>query len=482
MGALRDKTVKGMKWNAIGKFSTQGVNFLVGLVLARLLSPSDYGVIGMVAVFFSIAQTFIEGGFGSALIRKKECSDIDYSTAFYCNIFVALLCCVVLSLVSPFIADFFDTPILEDVIKVLSLNTLIGAAGIVYTSQLTRDVNFKAQAKVSLASSFVSGLVGVLFAYNGFGVWSLVFQNLTATIVRVVCLCLVTKWIPKFHVSYRTLRYLLGFGSKILAANMLHSIYCNLTTFLIGKLYTAKDLGYYSRGESLSSFASSNIAGVIQNVTYPVLSKLQSDDDRLILLYRRFIAVTSLVVFFIMFILAALAKPLVATLLTEKWMEAVIFLQVFCFAYMFDHICYMNLNILYVKGHSNLVLRLEIIKKTISISMILIAIKFGVLAICIARALYAQIAVIANTYYSGKLYGLGYIEQVKDYGKYFIFSAISVVPAYLITFTSLNSIIQLIVGGTMALLIYYCMLRNDSNLKELLEIIKSNLFGKKIGM
>lgn len=472
MGELKDKAISGVKWNAIGRFSTQGVNFVIGLILARLLSPSDYGVVGMVGIFFAIAQTFIDSGFGSALIRKNDCTDTDYSTAFYFNILVGFVCSILLCIASPFIANFFKTPILKDLIKVMSLNMLIGSFAIVQGTKLTHAVDFKSQSIVNLLTAILSGSIGIVMAYKGFGVWSLVFQQLIATALRVLFLYIATKWVPKREFSKDSFKYLFNFGSKILTASLLHTIYANMTTMIIGKFYSAKDLGYYSRGESLATYPSTNITGILQSVTYPVLSKIQDDDEQLIRAYRKLISMTSLVIFFGMFLLAALAKPLIVTLLTDKWLDSVIYLQVFCFAYMFDHICALNLNILYVKGYSNLVLKLEIIKKVISISMIIAAVPFGVLAICVARALYAQFAVIINTYYTGQLFNLGYIKQVRDFYKYLVFAFVSVIPAVLISLTSYNSIVQLLVGSCMSVGIYLFILRRDRCLKELLILVK----------
>lgn len=476
MGELKDKAISGVKWNAIGRFSTQGVNFVIGLILARLLSPSDYGVVGMVGIFFAIAQTFIDSGFGSALIRKNDCNDADYSTAFYFNIIVAIVCSICLSLVSPYIADFFNTPILKDIVRVMSLNMLVGSFAIVHSTKLTHSIDFKSQAKVGLVTAIISGAAGILMAYKGFGVWSLVYQNLIATIVRVILLFIYTKWVPQWKFSKESFRYLFGFGSKILTASLLHTIYSNMTTLIIGKAYTAKDLGFYTRGQSLASFPSTNISGILQSVTYPVLSKIQDDDKHLIESYRKLISMSSMVIFFGMFLLAALAKPLILALLTDKWLNAVIYLQIFCFGYMFDHINSMNLNILYVKGYSNLVLKLEIIKKTISISMILAAIPLGPLAICIAGTLYTQIAVVVNTYYTGKLFGMGYIKQMKDFIKYFIASCVSVFPAFIMTYMSISYILQLIIGGLFSCFIYYYINRKDLCWNQLLSLLKQLKF------
>ena len=470
MGELRDKTVSGVKWSAIGRFSTQGIGFLIGLILARLLSPADYGVVGMVGIFFAIAQTFIDSGFGSALIRKTDCTDADYSTAFYFNAVVGLLCCVILSFASPIIADFFNTPILADIVIVMSINMFIGSLSIVQGARLTAAIDFKSQAKISLITTILSGILGIAMAYNGFGVWSLVWQGVFANLLRTVLLLIITKWYPKWQFSKESFRYLFNFGSKILTASLLHTIYANMTTMIIGKYYSARDLGYYSRGESLAALPSTNITGILGSVTYPILSKIQDDDERLIAVYRKYIAITSMVIFFGMSLLAALAEPLVITLLTDKWTNSVIFLQVFCFALMFDHLCQLNLNILYVKGRSDLVLKLEMVKKTISIAMIITSIPFGVLAICISRAIYTQIAIVINTYYTGKLYGLGYFAQVGDFIKYLFFSLVSVLPAYLFSFTEYHSIIVLVVGTLIACVIYWLLVRQDAYFVEIVSV------------
>lgn len=475
MGELKNKTLSGVKWSAIGRFSNKGVSFVIGLLLARMLSPLDYGVVGMLGVFFAIAQTFIDSGFGTALIRKKDCTEEDFSTAFYFNIGVGFISFLILFLSAPLIANFFDTPILKDVARVLAINLFLNSLTIVQYAKLKIALNFKLSAKVSIITTILSGIVGLAMAYMGFGVWSLVFQSVSSGIISTILLWIATKWRPQRTFSKRSFKYLFGFGSKILTASLLHTVYSNLTTIIIGKFYTAKDLGYYSRGESLATFPSSNVTGILQNVTYPILSKLQDDDTRLIKVYRKYISMASMIIFFGMFLLAALAKPFILTLLTDKWANSIIYLQVFCFAWMFDHLCVLNLNILYVKGRSDLVLRLEVIKKTISISMIIAAIPFGVLAICISRAIYTQIAVIINTYYTGKLYGLGYFDQVRDFSKYLISSIFAVLPAYLLTFTNLHNIAILAIGGISACAIYWLLLRKDSNFNEVVSLVKDFL-------
>lgn len=273
MGELKEKTLSGVKWNAIGRFSTQGVSFVISILLARILTPSDYGVVGMIGIFMAIAQTFIDSGFGSALIRKKDCTEEDFSTAFYFNIVVGIVCYLLLFFSAPLIANFFDTPILRDIVRVLSINLFLNSLSIVQSAKLTAAVDFKSQAKVSLAATIVSGCVGLAMAYSGFGVWSLVYQSVSSSLVRTILFWIITKWRPLHTFSKQSFKYLFGFGSKILSASLLHTIYANLTTILIGKFYTPKDLGFYTRGESLAKLPSSNLTGILQSVTYPIFPK-----------------------------------------------------------------------------------------------------------------------------------------------------------------------------------------------------------------
>lgn len=473
MGELRDKTISGVKWTAIGRFSTQGIGFVIGLILARKLSPSDYGIVGMISIFIAIAQTFIDSGFSSALIRKEDRTDVDYSTAFYFNFVVGVVSYAILFFFAPLIANFFATPILKDVVRVVSINLFLNSLTIVQGAKLNIALDFKSQAKVSLITTIISGAIGIAFAYNGYGVWALVYQSVSSSLLRVILLWSITKWSPSIVFSTNSFKSLFSFGGKILSAGLLHTFYTNFITLVIGKFYTPKDLAFYSRGESLASLPSTNITGILQSVTYPVLSKLQNEDNRLIAVYRKYIAISSMIIFFGMCLLAALAKPIILFLLTAKWAEAIIYLQIFCFALMFDHLCQLNLNILYVKGRSDLVLRLEIIKKTISITMIIIAIPFGVLAICIARALYSQVAVYINTYYTGRLFGLGYVSQIKDFGKYFIGSLIAVLPAYLLTFSTIPNFVVIIIGAVLACAIYWLFFRYDERFKDIISIIKN---------
>jgi len=457
--SIKNQTVSGVKWATISRFTNIGISFVVGIILARLLTPADYGILGVYGIFFAIATTFIDSGFASALIQRKNLTNTDCSTIFYFNIAIGVLFYLIFFFTSPLIADFFAMPILEDIIKVTALNLLIGSLCIVQRTLYRRQVDFKTIGIAEVISNFCSGIVGISFAYYGYGVWALVYQQLTNSILNSVLLWILSKWRPLFVFSWKSFKEMFAYSGNILATGLLWTIYSEGRSFAIGKFYSHVELGLYTHGTKLSSLLSSNITGILQSVTFPILAKIQDDDERLINVYRKYIKFTSMIIFFLMFLLATVAEPLIKFLYTDKWMGAVIYTQIIVFSLIFDHISQLNLNIYYVKGKTSIVLRLEIIKRIISFAILIASIPFGVIAICLSTVIYAQIALLLNTYYTGKLFNYGFIEQWKDFGSYFIVSAISMIPSYLLTFLNLPDIVLLIICSIVALIIYIGILR-----------------------
>lgn len=475
MKSVKQETLSGVKWTAIEKFSVQGIQFLLGLIMARLLSPSDYGTVGMLAIFFAVSQTFIDSGFGNALVRKIDRTETDFSTVFYFNIVVSVACYILLFTIAPWVGSFFNMSILCPILRVQSINLILNSMMGIQVAKLTIDINFKALAKRSLWSSIVSGVFGIILAYNGFGVWALVYQSILSTFINLVFIWIYCKWKPRREFSWQSFRELFSYGSKLLLSGLLNTIYVNLTPIIIGKYFSPRDLGFYSRGTHLARYSGDNINGVLQRVTFPVFAKLQNDDEHLIHAYRKYISITSMCIFYGCVLMASIGKPLVLLLLSSKWAEAIIYLQIFSFSIMFDHINSINLNLLQVKGRSDLFLRLEIIKKTISTIILFASIPFGVIGICISKVIYTQIAVFINTYYTGKLFHLGYIDQFRDFGGYLILSIIACVPAYLLTFLDIPYIVTLILGASTSTILYFIFLRKNKYMHEVLETIKSKL-------
>ncbi|WP_295070488.1 lipopolysaccharide biosynthesis protein [uncultured Fibrobacter sp.] len=477
MSSLKQQTINSAKWNFFDRIASQAVNFILGIIIARFLAPSDYGTVGVLAIFLSISQTFIDSGFSAALIRKKNPTEEDFSTIFYFNFTVSLIAYALLFFSAPWIADFFKIPILQSVVKVQAITLIINAIMAVQVAMLNIKLDFKSLAKRNVTSSIFSGICGIILAYLGYGIWALIFQQIIAATVSLIFICMVCHWYPKTKFSIKSFKELGSFGSRLLAASLLHTIYLNLTTFAIGKFYSAKDLGFYSRGFQFASVPNTAINGVLGTVTYPIMAKIQDDEEHLIYVYRKYIKITSLCIFIFSGILCALAKPIILLTLTDKWSAAIIFLHLFAFSCAFDHLSTINLNLLKVKGYSNLYFRLEVIKKAIAISILFAAIPFGVIAICLSKLIYNQIAVIANTYYTGKLFHMGYIQQMTDIFPFLIRCIIACLPAYAITFLKMPHIVTIILGSCISLFLYWFMLRNNPEMKELVDLIKQK-FGK----
>lgn len=412
--SLKSKTVKGVVWSAVERFSTAGISFVFGLILARLLMPSDYGVLAMLAIFMAIAQTFIDSGFSNALIRKPDRTEKDNATVFYFNIVVGIVCYVLLFFSAPFIARFYNTPILVPVTRVVGLNLLFNSLCVVQQALLTVRIDFKTQAKISLSSAVISGFVGIYFAYRGFGVWALAIQTVGATLIRTILLWILAKWRPKASFSKASFKSLFSYGSKLLASGLLDTVYNNLYTIIIGKRFTSASLGVYARADQWGQFLSVNITGILQRVTFPVLSTIQNEDERLSTNYRKFLRVSGFVIFPLMVGLAAVADPMVRLILTDKWAGTIPLLQILCFALMWYPIHAINLNLLQVKGRSDLFLKLEIYKKIIGVSILIVTVPMGLTALCVGRVASSLIALALNTYYTGKIIHLGYFRQMKD--------------------------------------------------------------------
>jgi len=476
MASVKEDTIKSVKWSAIEKFSTQAMQFVLGLIMARLLLPSDYGTVGMLAIFIAVSQTFVDSGFTNALIRKLDRTETDYSTVFFFNLGVAVLFYTLLFVCAPFIADFFQVPILSPILRVQSTTLIFGALMGVHNAKLTIKLDFKALAQRSVLSTLISGIVGVFCAYYGMGVWALVVQTVLGQVINMVFVWMYLRWKPQITFSWPSFREMGSFGSKLLASSLLQTIYTNLTTLVVGKFFTAKELGYYNRGTQFATLPVNTMNSVIGKVVYPILVNIQNDDKHLVSVYRKYICFMSIPIFFGCMLLASIAKPMILMLLTEKWAQAIIYLQIFAFAIMFDHICSINLELLKVKGRSDLFLRLEIIKKTISIIILFASIPFGVIGVCVSKIIYTQIAVFINTYYTGKLFNLGYFVQLKDFSGYFFWSVLACVPGYLIcTYTNLPNVLTLLIGLVLGTVLYILFLRKDVCAIEIYDMLSAKI-------
>lgn len=412
--SLKNKTLKGTIWSSIERFSVQGISFLVMIIMARVLTPEDYGLVGMLTIFIAISQALIDSGFSQALIRKQDRSEIDNSTVFYFNIAVGCILYLILFFSAPLIARFYNEPVLVPLTRVISLSVVINSFVVVQRALLTVKIDFKTQAKASLTASIVSGVVGIIMVYTGWGVWSIVWYQISNLLINVALLWVFSKWRPTWQYSWASFRELFGFGSKLAISAILDTLYQNVYLIVIGKVFKAADLGYYTRAHQFASFPSSNLTGIIQRVTFPVLCTIQDDDDRLRDVYRRFLRLSAFIIFPLMAGLAAVAHPLVVILLKEQWAFTAVLLQIVCFSMMWYPIHAINLNLLQVKGRSDLFLKLEIWKKCIGVAILCATVPFGLVAMCFGSIASSIIALIINTYYTGKLIQVGFLTQMRD--------------------------------------------------------------------
>lgn len=474
MTTLKEKTVKGVIWSSIDRFSTQGISFVFSMLIARMLLPSDYGVIAMLGIFMAVSQCFIDSGFGAALIRKKDRTETDFCTVFYFNIVVSCLFYGLLWLASPYIARFYDMPLLESVTKVWGLNLIVGAFGGIQNSQLSIAIDFKSRAKISVITTLFTGAIGLWLAYRGYGVWALVYQGLASAILRCILLWCIVRWVPKFIFSWKSFRELFSFGSKLLASGLIDTIYNNIYTLVIGKFYSASSLGVYSRANHLAQFPSSNITGVLQNVTFPVLSTIQDEEDRLASAYRRFLRLSAFVVFPLMLGLSAVADPFIRLVLTDKWAGSIYLLQIICFSLMWYPIHAINLNLLQVKGRSDYFLKLEVYKKIMGISILCITIPLGLVAMCYGRVLGSVISLFFNTYYTKKIIGYGFTDQMRDLAHVLIHALVMYAFVWLVVQWLPGLWLQLIVGILVGMAYYLigAYLMKFDELNELLALIK----------
>ena len=480
MSSMASKSIHGIIWSAVERFSLQGVQFFIGIILARLLSPSDFGMIGMLSIFLGVSQTFIDCGFSSALIRQKDVTEEDYGTTFLINLTISIFAFTILFFAAPFVAEFYNMPELRSVMRAVSITLIINALYAVHKVKLTRKVDFKTQSKASFCAAIISGIFGICLAYKGFGVWSLVYQSICNSTLNLILMTILLKWHPSISFSKKSFHTLFGFGSKLLIASIISSIYSNLYNIVIGKQYSASNLGYYTRADHLGNFPSQNIAGILYRVTFPILSQLQDDSERLRAIYIKYLQITCFAVFPLMLGLAALAKPLIIILLGEKWLPSVILLQILCFGLMFDPICNINLNLLYVKGRSDLVLKLEIIKKTIAVTILISSLSFGLTGLCIGRAIYGVVATLLNMTYTKSFINLSIWGQAKLIFPALILSLLMAACSFSITLLDIASPIQLGIGIISGMMLYLITAKafKMSALEYIWGLAKSKLFKK----
>lgn len=469
MSGLKEKTVSGVGWSAADNLISYAVSFIVSIILARLLTPDDYGLLGLIGIVTAISTTITTAGFNNALIRKKSPTNDDYNTVFIFNLLTSIVLYVVLYFLSPAIARFFGRSELVALTRVSSISIIIGSLALTQRVQLTKRIDFKTQMKITLVASVISGIVGIILAILGFGVWALVAQHLSSSLIGTALLWAFNKWTPDFRFSKASFRELFGYSWKILLSRLIDTIWKELYQVVVGKFYSPATLGQYTRAKHFASFFSLNLTSVVQRVTFPVLSEVQDEKCRMLSAYRRMIKVTMFVTSISMFFLGAVSEPFIYCLIGPKWHEAATYLPYICISMSLYPLQAINLNMLQVQGRSDIFLILEIIKKVIGIAPLAVCVFVGIKWMLIVNIFTSIIAFFLNSYYTGKNLGYTSLMQLKDiapsYGIAFLIAFLVFFLKYLPISYYLVFPIQLLMGFLVA-----WFLLEKSNLAEYREI------------
>ena len=443
---IKNKEVNSILWSGIERFSAQGAQFLLSILIARLVTPSDYGLIAMLTIFLSVAQQFVDSGFSNAIIQKTDRKEIDYYTVFYFNLIISIIIYAVLFWCSPYIAIFYSEPDLEIVAKWIGLNIILTAFYIVPRTKFVIDLNFKIQTKTSFVAVVVSGVVGIVLASYGYGVWALVVQSLLNSLISLSLYWGLSKWKLKFIFSWFSFKTLFSFGYKLLVVGMLHVIFANIYTLIIGRRFAVTDVGYFNRSQTFATFPSVNITSIICRVLYPIQCHVQNDDYLFKRKFIQYLRATIYIVFPLMICLCVLAKPFILVVLNEKWLSISSILSILCIAYMWYPLTALNWQLLTAKGRSDLALKAEIVGKVLSILILLLTLPFGIMVICYGIIIANVVDIIIIIYYARKITGIGYLLELRILYPIVFISLIMSGGMYVTQFLFVNPYLQLIIG------------------------------------
>ena len=479
--SLKDKTLIGTAWSAADAFLGQGVTFLVGIVLARLLSPDEYGLIGICVIFNTVLCGIVDSGFSTALIRKKEVSDEEYNTMFITNMAISVVLYALLFFASPFVAHFFDRIELTSLLRVTSLVLIFNALSITQVTILTKRIDFKTKTKASLISAIASGIIGIAMAFGGFGVWALVGQMVSKSLIYTVCLWIFNKWIPRLEFSRGSFSYMWGFGWKMLVSGLLNNVWNQLYQVVVGKFYSPATLGHYTRANEYASIFSSNLTSIVQRVSYPVLSEIQDERTRMVEAYRKIIKTTMFATFVCMFGLGAISEPMIYCIIGPQWEQAATFLPLICISMSLYPLHAINLNMLQVLGRSDIFLYLEIIKKVIAIGPICIGIFVGIYWMLIASIVTGIICYFLNSYYTGKKLGYSSWMQIRDVAPSFGIACAVALSVYFLKYLPVSNwlILPLQLAVGMLVFVAACKVSKNAEYSEVKGMLRSLVASRK---
>lgn len=467
--SLKDKTVRGVGWSAADTFLGQGVTFIVGLVLARLLSPDEYGLIGIVTIFTSILLGFVDCGFSNALIRKQETDDEDYNTMFIVNLGISIIMYVLLFVSAPFIAHFFGRPQLIGLVRVTGLLLIIQSLSIVQDTILKKRIDFKTKTKASVLSAIFSGIVGIGMAFWGLGVWSLVGQQLSRQLVYTISLWMFNKWWPRLKLNVESLHYMWSFGWKLMLSGFLDRLWMQLYQVVVGKCYNPATLGQYTRSKEYASIFSSNLTNIVQKVTYPVLSQIQDNQERMVNGYRRIIKITMFITSIIMIYMGAVSEPLIYCLIGPKWQQAASFLPLICISMSLYPLHAINLNMLQVQGRTDIYLYIEVVKKVIAVIPICLGIFVNIYWMLLGTIITGIIAFFLNSYYTGKKLGYSSWMQIKDVTPSYVVAFIVAFSVYFFKYLPISNWIILPIQFIVGMIVFF-VICESTQMEEYIEV------------
>ena len=475
---------KGFFWSAVERFSIQGINFLLSIIIARIVSPSAYGLIVMIQVFLSFSQLFIDGGFANALIQKPDRDEKDYCTVFIFNMVVAVSLYLLFFLIAPYIADFYEEPQLISITRVISLNLIFSSLSIVQKTRLIINLDFKTQTRAGLISVIISGAVGIICAFNGMEVWALIIQGLLNQLLISIALMYYSRWRPMFIFSVRSFKRLFSFGSKLMLSNILTNIYINLNNLFIGKKFTSADLAFYNRGFTLSQFPSVNLADVMNRIIYPVLSGVQDDMKMIRKEYFKYLHMAHYIILLLMGLLIVLAEPLVRVLLTDKWLDAVPYIQIFSINFMFYPIIQQSCNPVAAIGHSGILLKYQLLKRGVSLAILIYTITISIRAICWGCVVSSLFEAMVNLFIVRKEIGIGLREHLKSQLDVVVTVTVVCVAVYFFTMQISGAIWKLLLGGIMGIALYvsatyFFNLKEKEYIVGILHKVKSQIYSKQ---
>lgn len=452
--SLKWKTITSVMWKFVEKVAAQGIHFVVSIILARLLVPDDYGIIALVSVFITICNKLVISGFATSLIQKKDADNLDFSTVFYFSCAMAVVLYIALWFGAPLIADFYSSyerELLIKVIRVMGLNMFIIAVNSVQQAYVSRTMQFKRYFLSTILGNTISATVGIGLAYGGYGVWALVAQTLLSALVNGIVLWFTVKWRPQLKFSFKRFKGLFSYGWKIFTASMIKVVYNDLRGLVIGKFYSAADLAFYNKAQSFPQLIDSNVEGTIDSVLFPAISKKQASTDEMRAMLRRAIKTTSYILMPLLIGLAAVSKPFITILLTDKWAESIPLMQILSFSFVLAPMEIENLQAIKATGRSDIVLKLEIIKKVVGILLIIAAIPLGVTAMAVTAVIVAVFSAIVNAVPNKKLLGYTFKMQIQDILPTLLLSGVMFAVTFPISFLDINIwlmlIIQVIVGA-----------------------------------